>query len=333
MKKSFLFFLVVATCFVSMAQQSIQISQVLADPSLLNPAFSGLNDYMSVNFANRRQWVGMEGAPESMYMSFDLPFNKRRNKKYFHKNSERLYTSRKSDFHHGFGGLILNDKYGAFQKTKIQALYSFHLSIGHKFKLAFSPRMGLGFNSLNTNMVDFKNQNDGSYYDFISAGNKNKVLDFDFGLLLYSDFLKVGYSMLQIIPAKHTKAKSTYLSQQLISHNFFASKKFIVKYGQLRNLKKSKNTLITPFLLFRMPAKSKMTSEIGVEYEMESTFKIGTSYRINNASAFWLSVNLSEFVDFSYCYDIPFSKIRNTQSGTHELMLKLKLFDGRFEKR
>ena len=51
------------------AQQRPQYSQYMMNNYLLNPAVTGVEDFLDFKAGMRRQWVGLEGAPITYYAS------------------------------------------------------------------------------------------------------------------------------------------------------------------------------------------------------------------------------------------------------------------------
>ena len=60
----------------ALAQQRPQYSQYMLNNYLLNPALTGIEDYADVRFGHRQQWVGLEGAPVTYYVSAHMPVGK-----------------------------------------------------------------------------------------------------------------------------------------------------------------------------------------------------------------------------------------------------------------
>ena len=95
------------------AQQDVQSSMYWAAPTLYNPALAGNDSALHITAFDRMQWLGVEGAPQSFFVSADLP----------------LMLGRKRT---GLGLSILNDKAGLFTTTfvNVQADLSLKLAGG-----------------------------------------------------------------------------------------------------------------------------------------------------------------------------------------------------------
>src|SRR5580765_1177610 len=110
------------TTFVA-AQQRPHYTQYILNNYILNPALSGIENYTDVKMSARDQWVGLNGAPRTCYLSIHAPIGKKdykTNSTSFDVPGEnprgnsywQNYTA--SDPHHGIGLSIINDKTGLY---------------------------------------------------------------------------------------------------------------------------------------------------------------------------------------------------------------------------
>jgi hypothetical protein len=92
----------------SAAQQDVLLSQYMFNHMLINPAYAGNKDYTVSQLLYRRQWVGMEGAPETQIGSVH----------------GRVGTKNL-----GWGALIGHDRIGATDRTDAYANGAYHLQV------------------------------------------------------------------------------------------------------------------------------------------------------------------------------------------------------------
>jgi len=128
-------------CRQAMAQ-SAGNSQALLEPSatqyfqnqyLANPAMAGADSGVHLNAAYRKQWSGVDGAPQTQFFTADA-----------------LFGSRVG------GGLhIFNDKAGLVQRTRIALTYAYHLPLGERGQ---TLHFGLSL-AMNVQRLDYKSVN------------------------------------------------------------------------------------------------------------------------------------------------------------------------------
>src|ERR1700759_5276110 len=76
MKRLFGWVPLVSCGLLSMAQQRPHYTQYILNNYILNPALSGIENYTDVKLSSRDQWVGLKGAPKTMYFSIQAPIGK-----------------------------------------------------------------------------------------------------------------------------------------------------------------------------------------------------------------------------------------------------------------
>ena len=75
MKKTILFISLITLCFgVSKAQQVPQFSQNMFNKLANNPAIAGSSESINATVLHRSQWMGFDGAPTTLNLSVDGPF-------------------------------------------------------------------------------------------------------------------------------------------------------------------------------------------------------------------------------------------------------------------
>ncbi|MEY3443262.1 MAG: hypothetical protein RLZZ519_1543, partial [Bacteroidota bacterium] len=97
------------------AQQDPMYSQYMFNHQVLNPAYAGSWGYLTSTLIYRKQWVGMNGAPETQSFAMHLPS----------KNDR-----------HGFGIGFVGDQIGVTRTTGFSAAYAYRIHLGENARLA-----------------------------------------------------------------------------------------------------------------------------------------------------------------------------------------------------
>src|SRR5437879_3864453 len=77
MKKIMLLFAGMYMCQVGFAQQRSSYTQYILNNYILNPALTGIENYTDVKISARDQWVGLNGAPRTAYLTVHGPIGKK----------------------------------------------------------------------------------------------------------------------------------------------------------------------------------------------------------------------------------------------------------------
>src|SRR6476661_1302224 len=209
MKRFFLTIVIVLTTAIAFAQQRPHYTQYMLNNYILNPAISGIENYTDVKLSARDQWVGLNGAPQTFYLtvhapigktdykttatSYEVPGENPRGKAYWES-----YTA--SAPHHGVGLSLISDKTGNFTRTTAAISYAYHIGLSPRTNLALGVAPGLSRISRNLSATDF-----GGGVNVDPAQATSGVIarlrpDLSAGLWLYSADYFIGLAAQQIIP-------------------------------------------------------------------------------------------------------------------------------------
>src|SRR5687767_10111420 len=216
MKRVILLMMLVISVQV-MAQQKPHYTQYILNQYIVNPALTGIENYTDVKASHRHQWVGVQDAPVTTYLTLHTPIGKKdyrttatsfemdgenpRGQRYWEE-----YTA--AEPHHGVGLQVINDRTGPLNYFSAYATYAYHIGISARTSLAAGFGAGLSNIRLNTDKLNFgTTQVDPSVYN--SSVIDNIRPDFSAGVYLYSGDYFMGLSAQQIIPQKIDFANNT----------------------------------------------------------------------------------------------------------------------------
>src|SRR5688572_19507765 len=76
MKKRSLLIAVMLVSLGAVAQQRPHYTQYILNQYILNPALTGIENYVDLKISTRDQWAGLNGAPRTSYLSVHGPIGK-----------------------------------------------------------------------------------------------------------------------------------------------------------------------------------------------------------------------------------------------------------------
>lgn len=329
MKRS-LFFLVCAVSVLQLAaQQRPHYTQYILNQYILNPALSGVENYTDVKLSVRDQWVGLNGAPKTTYLSIHAPIGKNDYRtsatsyevpgqnprgKYYWEN----YTA--AEPHHGIGMTVINDKTGSFNRFTANATYAYHLGLTPTTNLSAGFSVGITNVSLDRNKTDFSGT--GDPFDPATgaslSGELNRIRpDVGFGLWLYSKNYFVGLSAQQIIPQKLVFTDdAAFLSKgRLIPHVFFTA-------GYRFLLGEDINAIPSVMVKYiNGSSETNFQPEANLKLQYRDLLWLGGSYRYENGYSAMAGLNVSNTFNVGYAYDFTTTALNTVSRGTHEIML------------
>lgn len=322
MRKSLLLLLLVAMVGVTNAQQRPHYTQYILNNYILNPALAGIENYTDVKLSHRHQWVGLDDAPVTTYLTISAPINKKDDRETatsFHSDGQnprgRQYWQdyEAAQPHSGVGLTILNDRTGPLNRFSLYGSYSYHLGLTQKTSLAAGFSAGFTNNSLNRNKLDFgvANPIDPAV---ANSGFINKLRpDLQAGLWLYSADYFLGASVMQILPQGLQFSNDTLQVKRGSYPHFFLQ-------GGYRFFLNDDITCL-PSAVFRIVDPLPMGVDLNAKFMYRDIFWVGAGYRINEGFAGMVGINVSNKFNLGYSYDYTTSNLNNYTKGTHEVVL------------
>ena len=77
MNKTIIFCLGICCAINCTAQQKPHYTQYILNQYIINPALSGIENYVDIKLSHRHQWSGLNGAPVTTYFTIQGPIGKK----------------------------------------------------------------------------------------------------------------------------------------------------------------------------------------------------------------------------------------------------------------
>ena len=270
------------------AQQRVQYTQYMFDGSIINPAFAGAEEALSLTFIYRNQWSGVEGAPQSQTLSAHTLFKEKQV---------------------GVGLIINNDKIGVHKTLNIGTNYAYHLNLNNDKVLSFGLQAGLNNRRADYASLAAQANNDPSISNATVA---ETYFDLGVGLYLRTPKFHLGYSIPEIIPndLKLNDSTTTELSDL---NQFIFSKLIIDVSPQIR---------LTPSILLKYLNGVPLSYDLNLNATFRKVITGGISYRKAESIDFIMRLQVTPQFQFGYSYDYPIGDISNLSNASHEIMAR-----------
>jgi type IX secretion system PorP/SprF family membrane protein len=312
------------------AQQQPYYTQYILNNFILNPALAGIENYWDFKVSYRNQWVGLDGAPTTLYLTVNAPLGKTeydketpvtvpdlQAKNLGAKQFLMEYTAPPA--HSGVGFTIINDKTGPLSRIAAYGSYAYHIPVGVKTSLSFGLSLGVQEVNVDVNAVDFGQANpiDPAV---LGSGYLNKLEpDVNAGLWLSNKSFFVGLSAQQIIAVPinssngtTTSGGVTLLEGKLIPHTFLTAGYKIPVSDDIN---------ILPSVMIRYVQPLPIGVDVNAKIQFQDLLWLGFSYRYNQGYAAMLGINISSTFNLGYSYDYTTTQLNTVSSGTHEIVL------------
>lgn len=311
--------LLMFACADLYGQQKPQYTQYMQNMQVINPALSGLYHGLYVKAGSRNQWMGLEDAPKTNYITVSAPLNIDKDllmagsadfgvEDVGTRDEKDGYSS--SDNHHGIGMVVLDDKTGSISRASANITYAYHIALGDMANLSVGVGGGVSRVSLNAENLRFED----GYEPLIAHGNSVRWSpDVNAGVYLYGANFFAGASVQQVLKQKVSFAED-YASDEVPHYFFTVGYRFWV--GQ--------DFSFLPSVMLKKVNPIPSSIDLNLKIAFRNNVWIGGSYRKKDSFSALLGFTVSKMLDAGYAYDLTQSPLRTVSNGTHEFVLGLK---------
>jgi type IX secretion system PorP/SprF family membrane protein len=314
---------VVLSITVVQAQQRPYYTQYIMNNYIINPAVAGIENYWDVKASHRMQWVGLQDAPVTTYLTIHGPLKKSA----YENTTATSFKARgenprgqaywrdyeAADPHQGVGFTILNDKTGPLNRFAAYGTYAYHIGLSPTTNLSAGISVGITNMSLDANKLNFGTTTVDPAV--ASSGTLNRLKpDVSAGLWLYSKDYFLGLSAQQIVPQNISFSDNTVslTKGKLIPHLFLSA-------GY--RLPISDDVSFLPSALIRYISPLPIGFDVNAKFQYQDLVWLGTSYRYQDGFAAMFGLNLSNTINIGYSYDLQTSRLSTVSRGTHEILI------------
>jgi type IX secretion system PorP/SprF family membrane protein len=271
------------------AQQDALFSQYMFNKLVINPAYTGTRDALSIALVGRQQWVGMDGAPKTVTFTIHSPLR-----------NEKL----------GLGLYGYTDVLGPLQTSGAVGAFSYKFKWGPG-QLSFGLQFGFKYMSVDWSKITMLQENDVA---LTGESGKNFVVNANIGLYYYTENYYVGVSTKNLF-------EQDIGTQELYDEE--------ISYRLLRQLYGMAGIAITlnddlvlqPSILAKYVQKSPFQMDFNANLMIREVFTIGFSYRTEKTLVFLVEVLVKNRLRIGYSYDTFLSELSQYNKGSHELLI------------
>lgn len=272
------------------AQQDSQYTQYMYNTVTVNPAYAGNRGMLSINSLYRAQWIGLDGAPETLNLSLNTPIGQRGV---------------------GLGLSFYQDKIGPSRESNIAMDFSYTIPVSDNARLSLGLKGGINLLDVNFSELIY-NPGDPN------AENISNRLSPTVGVGFYlhsSDKWYVGLSVPNLLQTEHYNdiAVSTATEK---AHIYLIG-------GYVFDL--SSSVKFKPAVLAKAVTGAPLALDVSANFLFSEKFTLGAAYRWDAAVSALVGFQLSDPLMIGYAYDRDTTELGNYNSGSHEIFLRFEL--------
>lgn len=271
-------------------QQDVQFTQFANNKIFYNPGVIGSGDAICLTAVHRSQWVGFDNAPTTQNFSANIPLN---------------------ILHGGLSVNMSNDVIGFFQDITAGIGYGYQMDLA-----GGSLGVGLRADFRNKNVMSGvwappQTMNDQS---LVGIGSTSMATDLSFGSFYQKDNWYAGLSSTRLLETKDILTGNAGATNAQIR----GQRHYYLMGGY--DLDLQNGFVLQPAAMIKTDF---VTTQ--VDLNMAATYNNqiwgGVTYRVYDALAIMAGYQLTKDLRATYSYDLTTSTLRNSSSGSHEIMM------------
>jgi type IX secretion system PorP/SprF family membrane protein len=298
MKKMFLTVILAFASFTDVhAQQDPHYTQYMYNMNVMNPAYAGSKENLSIGLLFRKQWVEIEDSPTTFTASGHSPVGK----------------------NVGLGLSVISDKIGPVEENNIYGDFSYTLNLGGEHRLAMGIKAGVSLLNIGLNSEIASSlpvPTDGAF----AENTSNAKLNIGSGLFYYTDKYYLALSVPNMLKSAHLDYNGVQYGSE-VQHYFLTG-------GYVFQL--SETTKFKPFFMMKSAFNAPTSFDISTNFLFFEKFELGATYRFEDSFGAMVNYKISDGIRLGYAYDHIVSDLNVATPSSHEFMV---LFDLNFPKK
>ncbi len=302
MKKLFFVILgVLAFSADTLAQQDPHYTQYMYNMSIMNPAYAGSKENLSMGLLYRKQWVEIEDAPTTATFFGHSAVGK----------------------NVGLGLSFISDKIGPVEENNVYADFSYTINLGGEHKLAFGLKTGLTFHQVGlfSDINSTLPQQDDPAF---SEDTNNIYFNLGTGLFYYTNKYYIGFSVPNMLKSKYLDIRRSGNEVEFGSEtsHYFLTGGYVFDIND--------NVKFKPFFMMKSAFNAPTSLDLSTNFLFNEKFEVGATYRLDDSFGAMLNYTINPNLRIGYAYDHIVSSLNVSTPSSHEIIL---LFDLNFPKK
>ena len=307
---------------LAFGQNNLSVGQYFKIMPAFAPGLTGANGFLDIKVGSRNQSLGYAETLQTHYFSVNgILMDARKNPyKYNSLRVGNMSPYEEKPLKIGLGGYLIDDKAGEVKQIEGAISSAVHVLIGQDAYLSLGLSAGINSTKIDVSKLTVRNPDrDKTYNAYLANGYRKNSLKSAVGLAVYSNQYYLSYSMMTLFASR----REQYLgaTDKQIAHHIIGSYSFSAdaEFEIIPNFHLSKVERLNTLL------------ELGTRIRYQHNAYAGISYRTNNSFIAMLGFAVNNLIDVGYSFESAGSNATFSTSGTHEIVVGLRLFnDGKY---
>jgi type IX secretion system PorP/SprF family membrane protein len=295
-------------------------SQAFQFMSLLNPAFTGVENFDDLKLSYRYQWAGFgKYSPKFINLSYqkrvkhplDLAYNSQRLSNLAGSRMDQLPRSKRMI--HGLGVNVFQSRVGILKSIGGAAGYSLNYPLTKKSRLAIGVSALLENRKMDVAEVAVRDPDE--YYNYLLRSSTAQTdLNVRAGALLYKENFYIGVSYLPLVNI------ALQASDLAMEEPFYRGS---VQAGIA--LPVNADVMLRPSILALLQMNNDLIVDYNVKASIQNKVLLGLTYRDIRSGVAMLGFNINDTFTATYSFELSLGDFKKFDDGSHELVMAARL--------
>lgn len=272
------------------AQQDPQYTQYMYNMNVINPAYAGSRESLTIGALYRKQWSGFDGAPETITFSGHSPIGEKT----------------------GLGLSAIKDELGPVKETNVYVDFSYTLQLGETSRLALGLKAGATFHDVALSTLLLTDPGD----PFFSQDINNTYPNIGAGAFFYTDKFYLSVSIPNLLNSVHLDENGLKYGSE--TNHFFAATGYVFDV--------SENFKLKPNFLIKGAFDAPVSFDANLNALFYEKFELGVSYRLDDSFSGLIGFQATPNIRIGYAYDNVVSDLDVVTNASHEVILTFDIF-------
>ncbi|WP_340075117.1 type IX secretion system membrane protein PorP/SprF [Leptobacterium sp. I13] len=272
----------------SYGQQDPQYTQYMYSMNIVNPAYAGSKYAISLGALGRKQWLGIDGAPEVATFFIHSPVGR----------------------NVGLGLSAIAQEIGPVKEQNIYADFSYTLDLSDQSKIAFGLKAGVTFKDIGLLSLTLVDPNDPLFVENVNSADPN----IGAGVYFYTERFYLGLSVPNFIETLHFDEENGIISNASDKMHYFLTGGYVFDL--------SDNLKFKPSFMAKMVFGAPVSIDASANMLINEKIELGASYRVDDSVSGLVNFFITPNFRVGYAYDYSVSDLGNVNNtGSHEIFL------------
>lgn len=279
------------SCSIVLAQQDFQYTQFMFNKMSFNPAYAGTKGNLYLSAIYRKQWFGIERAPQTAIFNAHGAVAKKRI---------------------GLGLSVSYDQIGFSDRIGIETNYSYIIPFKNSSFLSLGLRGGMYYSQIRWDEAELIDQDDLS---IPMAATSMIVPNFGAGIYYQSKSWYAGFSVphLFVNQGDFNITASNGVVEPDFTQHFYAMGGFIFDLTEKVQMQQN--------LLLKYVVNAPLSMDINISFVFVERVLLGVTYRVGDSVDALLQWQISPQLRIAAAYDFSITQLQRYNSGSIEAMV------------